>query len=276
MTIGQPQYSSAVRKSLIIACNPRSGSSLLCEALTATGVAGHVDEWLLPRRVMKWGLRHGIPTVSPRIIPALLRYQFSGRSSRSENFNLSIWARWMPRYFARLTEVEVTPNGVFGLQLHRGQYMRAVWVWGIALDEPNVPTTWVHLRRRDRLAQAVSWAKAIQDERWNTSMDPRDEAHYDGELISVLFRRAVRQDREWFEHFEALGITPLRLEYEEYRNDLRSAVESVLRELGEEIPQLEVPELRHQPQADASSQEWIERFTLEYPDLAAQRFAETD
>ena len=265
-----------MRQLLIIACNPRSGSSLLCEALDSTGLAGHPDEWFLPRRIIRWGLRHGVPTASPRIIPALIRYQLNGRSPQSENFLSSIAARQMPRYYSKLTDIEVTANGVFGIQLHRGQYILANDFWGVDVVNPKVPTTWVHLRRRDRLAQAVSWAKAIQDDRWNISMESRDVPVYNGEAIAARLRLAVQMDQEWFDHFETEAITPLRFEYEDYRSDLRPALTAILSALGEEVSSLEVPELVRQKQADATSEEWIERFTREHPELAALRFAESD
>jgi len=264
-----------VRQLLIIACNPRSGSSLFCEALDSTGLAGHPEEWFLPRRIIRWGLRHGVPTASPQIIPTLIRYQLNGRSPRSENFLSSIAVRQMPRYFSKLTDIEVTANGVFGIQLHRGQYVRAKNSWGIEVVDPKVPTTWVHLRRRDRLAQAVSWAKAIQDDSWNVSMESRTMPVYDGEVIAARLRLAVQMDQEWFDHFETEAITPLRFEYEDYRSDLRPALKAVLSALGEEVSNLEVPELVLQKQADATNAEWIERFTREYPELAALRFAES-
>ena len=264
-----------MRQSLLIACNPRTGSSLLCEALDSTGLAGHLDEWFLPRRVIRWGLRHGVPTASPRIIPALLRYQLKGRSPQSENFSNSIARRQMPRYYSKLTDVEVTANGVFGIQLHRGQYVMATEAWGIDVVDPTVPSTWVHLRRRDRLAQAVSWAKATQDDKWNIAMESRDTATYDGEAIARRLRRAIRMDQEWFDHFEREAITPLRFEYEDYRSDLRPALTAILSALGEEVSSLEVPELARQKQADATNAEWIERFTREYPELAARRYAES-
>jgi trehalose 2-sulfotransferase len=44
-------------KSYLICATPRSGSSLLCEALRNTGLAGNPDEYFGPMHVERWNER---------------------------------------------------------------------------------------------------------------------------------------------------------------------------------------------------------------------------
>jgi trehalose 2-sulfotransferase len=75
-------------RAYVIAASPRTGSSLLAEALTASRLAGHPDEFfdVQPKNEQHWVDRFGIP-------PG-------------------------PHYIDHLIRVTRTPNGVFGFKLH--------------------------------------------------------------------------------------------------------------------------------------------------------------
>ena len=49
-------------KSYLICATPRSGSSLLCEALRNTGLAGKPDEYFGPMHVERWNERWQTPS----------------------------------------------------------------------------------------------------------------------------------------------------------------------------------------------------------------------
>lgn len=85
----------------------------------------------------------------------------------------------------------------------------------------------VHLRRRDVVAQAVSWAKALQTHYWHPgeAVKPGGQhAHYDEELIGRLVAAIEKFEADWTLWFAAHSIVPYQVFYEESAADpLRTA-----------------------------------------------------
>src|SRR5579884_4137590 len=131
--------------SYIILVTTRSGSTLLCEALDGTNIAGHPDEYFTPGN-------------------STLRKPFW----REDHEHLTFM-----EYIERVLDAGTTPNGVFGtkcgiLELHRieRELRRLPGNEQLPLYElfstvfPNLHFVWV--TRRDKIRQAVSVAKAMQ------------------------------------------------------------------------------------------------------------------
>ena len=81
---------------------------------------------------------------------------------------------------------------------------------------------YVHLRRRDVVAQAVSWAKALQTHFWHPgeAVEPGGrDPHYDEELIGRLVATIERFEADWTSWFAAHGIVPCEVSYEELAAD---------------------------------------------------------
>src|SRR5438093_9935154 len=74
--------------SYIVCATPRSGSTLLCEYLMLTGVAGYPSEWFLPQG-------------------HVLAADMFGVQATFES----------PGYFEELLSKASTPNGVFGVKM---------------------------------------------------------------------------------------------------------------------------------------------------------------
>ena len=73
----------------------------------------------------------------------------------------------------------------------------------------------VHLRRRDVVAQAVSWAKALQTHYWHPDEDVQpggQTPHYDEELINRLVATIEQFEADWALWFASHGIVPYQVD----------------------------------------------------------------
>jgi LPS sulfotransferase NodH len=153
--------------SYVVCATPRSGSSLLCEALSFTGVAGYPNDyfWNLPFWLAQWGVT-----------------DFAG--------------------FAKgLLQEAVTANGVFGSKLMWDQvevvceqFASLLSLRDAAPREvlgaafPNLHYIW--LTRRDKLRQGISYYRAMETKVWRSSDIP---IHGAG-LIAGASPRLARAD----------------------------------------------------------------------------------
>jgi LPS sulfotransferase NodH len=231
---------TAVR-SYIIAATPRTGSWLLCDCLRQAGVAG---------RPAEYGVRGDEATWR----------RFYGFGSHRA-------------YFDRLIPLHATPNGVFGLKLMWWQ------LTGLAADASDYlgarpspldaiadlagPVSFIWMRRRDRLRQAVSWVRAEQTQRWSSQQAEGAEGSepaYDAESIASALGRIEQQEMRWESLLSSQGADPLPVFYEDFCRDVTGGLARVLRFLGLEFD-LEANPIRPrlQKQAGSSSQTWVRR-----------------
>ena len=148
------------RWSYLVAATQRSGSTLLCRSLADTGVAGRAEEYFLC----------GPPDAFP---PGWTFWEDGLFAQGHDNLDRE-------GYLELVFELGTTTNGVFGAKL---MWNNVPWVldklWQLprfrGLDRaatlqalfPNLHV--VHLVRRDRVRQAVSWARAAQEGVWVVS-----------------------------------------------------------------------------------------------------------
>lgn len=240
-------------RSLFILSSPRSGSSWFVDALAATGRVGNPDEFFRELNYFEARRRYDLPPEAP--LDEILRLV-----SRDER----------------------TPNGVFAAKLMGRQLellRTALWTarpeWeggGLrrALETLFGPSVFVWLRRRDLLAQAISYVKAEQSGVWRmlnkTSTDaaPREiaVAGVFDPLAIALTRKEFEADNARIEGFlREEGIPFLELFYEDLVESLDSGVTQVLDLLGERPSEREnEPRSPLRRQRDATNVEWRERF----------------
>ncbi|MEY2460445.1 MAG: trehalose 2-sulfotransferase, partial [Acidimicrobiaceae bacterium] len=147
-------------KAYLICANQRSGSTLLCRALSDTGVAGNPMEYFL--------------TGGPDDFPLGWTFWEQGALAKERG------VRTREEFLQLVYEVGSTDNGIFGAKLMwnnvrwvlvkfnemaRFSGMTRVEVFAAAFPDLHV----IHLTRRDRVRQAVSWARAAQDGVWVVS-----------------------------------------------------------------------------------------------------------
>lgn len=140
--------------SYIICSTPRTGSTLLCDLLAATKVAGNPDSFFMRDIDPVWAEQWGLP----------------GRADRSD-------AAHCAAYLATAVRAGKGQTSIFGLRLMRENLgdLSAM----IDKVHPGLPSDrdrlqaafgkvlYIHLAREDKLAQAVSMVRAEQTGLWH-------------------------------------------------------------------------------------------------------------
>jgi LPS sulfotransferase NodH len=244
--------------SYFVCATPRTGSSLLLGLLDSTGVCGHPQAYFRRPDEELWADRWQLA----RTGDGGFDYGDFVRAARTAGS---------------------TPNGVFGAKL----------MWG-AVDEvtdrlrtarPDAAgddlgllagafgrTTFVLLKRKDVLAQAVSWLRAEQTGRWfvgghgeiSGNGDVGAEPRFDADGITRFLETIEEHNAAWEAWFAAQGVRPHRVSYEELDRDMVATTRGIMRFLGVAEPGHRVAP-RHQRQADELSLGWIERYQQTVP-----------
>jgi LPS sulfotransferase NodH len=223
-----------VRRSILICFVPRSGSTFLCGLLASTGVLGR-----------PW-----------------------------EHF-------WAPGGLAEREADDVlaagtTRNGVFACKFQLGRWngllererRRAPGLSDRRLVERLFPgPLYVRLRRGDRVAQALSWSRAMQTGLWSTTHEGSGEPRHDRAEIEGLLELIGWESDDWDGRLAEQGIEPHEVTYEQLLADPWAAVGEVARAAGVELrDDIELrPYAGWERQADALNEAWIRRFREEVP-----------
>jgi LPS sulfotransferase NodH len=275
-------------RSYLVCATPRSGSTLLCHLLDQTGIAGHPEEYFE-------ALRHsGVPRKPheyfdpQRHANIIERLAFRELPDGRERTPSPLWAPdSYDRYLDWALREGTTPNGVFGAKLMWG-YLGdfATLLRGIEGNAgkpvPELLTAsfpglrYVQITRQDKVRQAVSLWKAVQTQAWRAKEDdaPPAEPSFSFRAINFLVRQLTAHDASWDAYFLGLGITPLKVTYEELAEAPDRVVHRVLDHLSIAAPpDLHVQATGLKAQADARSEEWVRRVNdhlaaLEDPDVA--------
>jgi trehalose 2-sulfotransferase len=278
-------------RSYLICATPRSGSTLLCDLLSQTGVAGRPEEYFE-------ALRHsGLPRQPDEyfdrgrhanIIERLAFREMPDEGPRPEPNPL--WsAATYDRYLAWALEEGTTPNGVFAAKLmwgYLGDFVELLHgIDGLAgLPVPELlgrvfpDLRYVRITREDKVRQAVSLWRAVQTQAWRQSAHDdagaRVEPVFSFRAINYLVRLLTAHDASWDAYFLGLGARPLKITYEELAAAPRETVAHALQYLGldpEPARALEAPRLK--VQADERSEDWVRRV---HEHLAALETEEPD
>jgi LPS sulfotransferase NodH len=259
--------------SYLVCATQRSGSTLLCEALKSTGVAGRPEEFFearvrtgRPRTAAGYFRDRGAPDIGDilgdpeKLGPAPDHSKLDGIDDYAEHIERSF-------------ELGTTPNGVFGAKLMWGHLddfttfaHRLPAFNGLPLEDllpavfPKPRYVWV--TRKDKVRQAVSLWKAIQTQSWRSGQEGGREREpvYHFEALHHLRRMLERNDSAWGRWFEERGIRPLELSYERIAADRATAVRAVLTLIGVDASGIEAPEPRLERQADLLSDDWVARY----------------
>jgi LPS sulfotransferase NodH len=250
-----------------VCATPRSGSTLLCETLRATGVAGHPLEHFET-------FRHSSQPRQPR-------EYFDGIGDRGVLGLLSPLDPPRPDpepsedWWARIVHEGTTPNGVWGGKLMWGHVDDLL---ARAADLDGVPARagldatlrallgdglrLVFVTRPDKVAQAVSLWRAVQTQSWRAGRGvPSAEARYAFAGIDHLVALLEGHEAAWRRWFAEHGHAPHVVRYDDLAADPRATVAGVLRALG--LPAGDVPAPVTRRQGDERSQDWAARYRAE-------------
>ena len=279
----QPDVASSEitpRLSYLICAAPRSGSTLLSEALDDTGIAGHPEEHFealletgRPRRPRDYFARANDPDVIALLDDPEFRPLF-GDDRIEEPWAQDGETPGFEELLKRAIREGTTPNGVFGTKImwvYFRNFIRLVRRTSTYTEVPpcEVPAAvfpnlnrYVWIVRDDTVRQAVSLWKALQTWKWReeTGVGGRgiEELRFSYAAIHHLAKQIEDHNAAWQVYFERCGIEPLRVVYEEFVQTYEESVLGHLDNLGISIPQgFAVTEPKMQKQADDTSEEWV-------------------
>ena len=244
--------------SYIICATPRSGSTLLCDLLADTGIAGRPNSFFRRESFLEW----------------------------ADDFNVSATEWPSAHEFDQTYLTAVRREGTDGTPVFG---MRLMWESvgdlsnrldsfypGLPSDEARFraafgPAVYVHLSREDKVAQAVSRLRAEQSGLWHVNADgterermkPGQAPVYDSHGLSALVSELEKQDAAWLSWFAQQGIQPVRITYESLSTEPQSTLATVLSALGLDPAIAATLEPKTAKLSESESREWVSRFRAE-------------
>jgi LPS sulfotransferase NodH len=223
----------------LLASVPRAGSTLFSHILWRTGCLGAPLEYL------------NFDPAGP--------YFFAANSTGAQH---RLWHSVLKR--------RTSPNGVFGLKafptqlqaLHARNPPLLAEVLAAMLPQAG-PKRVVYLRRRDRVAQSVSLARAAMSGVWRKEQEGREAGplEYSHEALEAAERGIAVQEELWERMLRELAVKPLRVWHEDVLADPAGAAAQVAGYLGVPIDPaatVDIPEIVKQARGDAD--DWAARY----------------
>jgi trehalose 2-sulfotransferase len=234
-----PAHNRPPALTYLLASVPRAGSTYFSHVLWRSGCLGAPLEYLNFEPAGPFGFASASPPAQHELWRSVLRRRCS-------------------------------PNGVFGLKAFPMQLQ--------ALERTNPPLLQdvletilprgrprriVYLRRRDRVAQAVSYARATISGIWLKEQESAGAAalDYSQERIEAAERGIAFQQAVWERMFNDLRIDPLAIWHEDVLADPDAAAQQAAAYIGAAIDPaaaVQIPLIRKQSRGDA--REWMERY----------------
>lgn len=245
-------------KSYVICATARTGSTLLCKLLSATGVAGKPESYFHQPSTNAWQKSLDMP--------------FDDRAGKTDILRKI------------LTSVQEKGQGgtdIFGLRLMRKSFDFLM----TQLDTlyPGLPsdydrfnaafgqTLFIHLTREDKLAQAISLVTAHQTGLWHKAPDGTELERsaapqtpiYDADQITQHLAELTAFDATWDRWFRQEKLTPVRVTYEALSTDPIGITGLILSELGLDQAAAKGVAPGVTKLADQTNQNWAARFRAE-------------
>ena len=241
--------------SYVVCTVPRTGSSLLCATLSNTHVAGYPAEYFDVHRHNDLHWRKTLSITGDR------------------------------EYLARVIDAGTTANGVFGCKLHwhqmpamqqkfiheRGGEAKIsasdVGSMGRLIQDRLGDVRYIWLRRKNRVAQAISYYRAAKTDVWRIPTEGRGAEistavtpDYSYDAIAENIRFFEQADRNWYRFFIVNRLSALVVVYEDMIADYDLTVRGVLSHVGVNLGEIIIPARSYQKQADAVSSDWEKVF----------------
>jgi trehalose 2-sulfotransferase len=228
-------------RSYALCGTPRTGSTLLCSLLSSTGVLGRPESYFREPDEVAWATRFGLATEGGRV-----------RDYRA--------------FVSAARSAGTSENGVFGVRIMWGSLERVIGGLGGVPGEPDLPIleealgplTFVHLRREDVTEQAVSWCRAEQTGYWQQGDIATREPHQDIRRMELLMKTIRKYNAAWRAWFDAEGVEPLSITYEQLVGDRRGVIQGIASKMAVELPSDWRPRSPHRKQANEFNRVWAD------------------
>src|SRR6476661_4701060 len=281
------------QRSYLVCATPRSGSTLVCQALEETGVAGRPEEYFealrhsgRPRRPEEYFVGVEDPSIRDHLGERAVGGELQPRSP--------LWSRAAyDRYLEWAFEAGTTENGIFGAKLMWGYFgdfvslLRNIPAYrDVALAEllPTVfpDLTFVRVVRANKVRQAVSLWKAVQTATWREDQasakaasleddgsppyrsfieEHRPQLRFHYRAISHLLEQLLIEEASWDAFFEHTGIKPLLVLYENFAADYETSTLNLLSRLELSPSEGFEFEPRMKRQSDNVNDDWVRRYS---------------
>lgn len=223
----------------LLCATPRTGSTLLCSLLASTNVLGFPESYFRVQDEESWALRLGVQVVGGRV----------------HDYGAFIKA---------VRAAGSTANGVFAAKVMWGSVEPVIEGLAPPAGQSDVmslegafgPLAFVHLTREDRVAQAVSWARAEQTGYWHHGDMASAVPEPDLARMTDLVEEIDDHNALWERWFTANHVQPHRLTYEALTIDPAGAIVGIASHLGVVVPEAWRPRSPHRKQADQTNAEW--------------------
>jgi len=257
-----PDRSGPPARTLLICTHPRSGSTLLGEALYFAGDLG------CPLEYFHIGFRH--------------RFEKQWGVSDTRDLARAVWrhrtapngvlaVKLMWRDVQELA-LELDPAGLTEIRssppenVSPDTYQRLARLLKSILPNP----TCIHLSRQDRVRQAISSMIATQTGQWRAlpgaEMPQLREPEYDDDAIMRLIAYSDFCHGHWGNLVAAMDAPSLSVTYEDLVRDYAASTSGLFRALGSDASP---PPTRMRRQANQTSEAFVARFLQERGILAA-------
>jgi trehalose 2-sulfotransferase len=245
-------------QSYIICTSPRSGSTLLCKLLEATGKSGHPGSHFHQPSIAAWLEYYGLSD-----------HPFADPLSR------------LTAIFDAARQTGTGTTGMFGLRLQRHSF--DFFMQNLETLHPDHPhdtdrihaafgrTLFIHLTRPNKLDQAISRVIAEQSGLWHKSADGSELERlsapqtpiYSAARISEHIATLTAYDVQWQAWFDQQGLSPLRVSYDDLSHAPTQQLDRILDALGlgpSLAADVAVPTAKL---ADHINQDWAQRYLAE-------------
>src|SRR2546423_13055720 len=156
------------RRCYVVCTIPRAGSNLLTDGLRATGRAGVPKQFFLPKSEARYGAEVGLDPVAD--YPGYVRSIVNAKTSQNEVFGFKLMSWYLDDFLTRLRNTRAFGDATMD---------------DLAILQNAFPhARFVRVRRRHKLRQALSTARALQTGLWKVKNGESEEreAQFDAEL----------------------------------------------------------------------------------------------
>lgn len=248
-----PNWKGLPLRTIIICSYPRSGSTLLGEAIYFANGFGCPLEYFhvgfQPKLADRWNCDS---------ISSYLNAVYMHRTDPSGTLAIKLFWRDLIELYAKLRDIDPA-LAISQLDALPSDSAKSILRGVITQLFPN--PSFVYLNRKDEVRQAISAYIASQTNQWRslTGHSIQDQnVKYDYQRITQLMASQRESKKQWTDFFANSHWTPYCLTYENLLKDYDESVRNVFSHLG--IPQNAPTQRRLKRQANSFSEVMVLRF----------------
>ncbi|WP_188342651.1 Stf0 family sulfotransferase [Phyllobacterium sp. 628] len=253
----------------IICGTPRTGSTLLCDLLKSTNVAGNPKSFFRRQSISRWVEQWGLPDAQTLgetdFKNAYLKAVIKAGKAGTDVFGLRLMRENLDELSAFLDQI---------FPLLPSDKMRLEAAFGHPL--------YIHLTREDKLAQAISLIKAEQTGLWHIAPDGTEiervgtpkHPEYDFERIHRERTDLERYDAAWISGFDDQKIKPLHIAYETLAVEPAETLARICDALGVSSPSADTIKPGVAKLSDEISADWMRRYSSDIEKMTEPTFPE--